>query len=201
MAIVRAHRVTYVGELGWEIYMPVDFARHVFATIWAAGAAHGLRLAGVHAMDSLRMEKAYRHFGHDITDEDHVLEAGLGFAVKTGKAKGAFGDFVGREAVLERRAGGVTRRLLQFKLIDPGPLLYHTEPIVKGGRMVGFLTSGAYGHTLGGAVGLGYVPVSAGETAADVARAAYQIEIAGARVAAIASSVPLYDPNSARIRM
>ena len=101
--LVRAHRITYVGELGWELYMPTEFARSTFDTVMAAGEPHGLRLVGMHAMDSLRIEKAYRHFGHDIGDEDHVLEAGLGFAVKTDKAKGRFGDFIGREGVLAKR--------------------------------------------------------------------------------------------------
>ncbi len=200
MAMVRAHRVTYVGELGWELYIPVEFARHVFETIMAAGGAHGLRLVGVHAMDSLRMEKAYRHFGHDIGDEDHVLEAGLGFAVKSDKPQGAFGAFIGRDAVLAKRNAGLSRRLVQFKLADPEPLLYHTEPIVCDGRVVGYLTSGSYGHTLGAAVGLGYVPCRAGESNAELLVKHYEIEVAGQRVPALASLQPLYDPTSARVR-
>jgi glycine cleavage system T protein len=200
MAVVRAHRVTYVGELGWEIYMPTEFARHVFGAIMTAGAPHSLRLAGIHAMDSLRMEKAYRHFGHDIGDEDHVLEAGLGFAVKTEKARGAFGDFIGRDAVLATRARGLERRLVQFKLADPQPLLYHAEPILKNGEVFGYLTSGAYGHTLGAAVGLGYVPCGAGGHAEELLAQQYEIEVAGTRVAATASLKPLYDPTGARIR-
>ena len=181
MALVRAHRVTYVGELGFELYMAADFARHVFATICAAGAAHGLRLAGVHAMDSLRMEKAYRHFGHDIGDEDHVLEAGLGFAVKADKPSGAFGDFVGRDAVLTKRRSGLRRRLVQLKLADPAPLLYHAEPIVMNGEIAGYLTSGSYGHTLGAAVGLGYVPCRPGESADALLSNKFEIEVAGER--------------------
>ena len=110
-ALARAHRVTYVGELGWELYVSAEQAAHVFETIAAAGAAHGLKLCGLHALDSCRIEKAFRHFGHDITDEDHVLEAGLGFAVKTGK-----GDFIGRDAVLRKREAGLDRRLVQFRL-------------------------------------------------------------------------------------
>lgn len=200
MALVRAHRVTYVGELGWELYMPVDFARHVFETITAAGAAHGLRLVGVHAMDSLRMEKAYRHFGHDIGDEDHVLEAGLGFAVKTKKAAGRYGDFIGRGAVLRKRETGLTKRFVQFKLQDPEPLLYHAEPIIMDGKVSGYLTSGAYGHTLGAAVGLGYVPCAPQDKPDDVLARLYEIEVAGQRFAATASLQPLYDPTGARTR-
>jgi glycine cleavage system T protein len=200
MALVRAHRVTYVGELGWELYMPVDFARHVFETIMAAGASHGLRLVGVHAMDSLRMEKAYRHFGHDIGDEDHVLEAGLGFAVKTKKPAGRYGDFIGRDAVLRKRETGLAKRFVQFKLNDPQPLLYHTEPIVMDGKVSGYLTSGAYGHTLGAAVGLGYVPCGLQDKPEDVLARRYEIEVAGERFTATASLQPMYDPTGMRIR-
>lgn len=200
MALVRAHRITYVGELGFELYMPTEFARHVFETIVSAGQSHGLRLAGMHAMDSLRIEKAYRHFGHDIADEDHVLEAGLGFAVKLDKPRGRFGDFIGREAVLAKRRAGLSRRLVQFKLADPGPLLYHTEPIVVDGAIDGYLTSGNYGHTLGGAIGLGYVACRPGETADEMLARRFEIEVAGERVAATASLKPLYDPTSSRIK-
>jgi glycine cleavage system T protein len=194
MGLARAHRVTYVGELGWELYVSTDQAAHVFETLVDAGADLGLRLCGLHAMDSCRIEKGYRHFGHDITDEDHVLEAGLGFAVKTGK-----GDFIGRDAVLARRDAGLGRRLLQFRLRDPEPLLYHGEPILRDGRIVGHLTSGAYGHALGAAIGLGYVPC-VGETVEAVLASAYEIDVAGRRVGAEASLLPLYDPRSERIR-
>ncbi len=200
MAIVRAHRVTYVGELGWELYMPAEFARHVFETIMTAGAPHGLRLVGLHAMDSLRIEKAYRHFGHDIGDEDHVLEAGLGFAVKPDKAKSTFGDFIGREAVLAKRSAGLTRRLVQFKLADSAPLLYHAEPILKDGKVISYVTSGAYGHSLGAAVGLGYLPCRLGETPEELIAARYEIEVAGERVPAVVSLRPFYDPAGVRIR-
>src|SRR6185295_16789987 len=139
MGLARAHRVTYVGELGWELYVSSDQGAHVFETLEEAGAAHGMMLCGLHALDSCRIEKAFRHFGHDITDEDHVLEAGLGFAVKPDK-----GDFIGREAVLRKRDVGLDRRLLQFRLTDPEPLLFHGEPIRRGGRIVGQVTSGNY---------------------------------------------------------
>jgi len=200
MATVRAHRITYVGELGWELYVPCDMARHVFDCLIDAGEGEGLRLAGMHVLDSCRMEKGFRHFGHDITDEDHVLEAGLGFAVKTGKPDGRFGAFVGRDAVIRRKEEGVGRRLLQFLLTDPEPLLYHTEPIVRDGAVVGYLTSGNYGHALGGAVGLGYVPVQGSESIADMLASRYEIEVAGERFAAKASLKPLYDPQSEKIR-
>ena len=195
MGLARAHRVTYVGELGWELYVPTDQAAHVFETLVEAGEQVGLTLCGLHAMDSCRIEKAYRHFGHDITDEDHVLEAGLGFAVKTGK-----GDFIGRDAVLRKRDAGLGRRLVQFRLRDPGPLLFHNEPILRDGRIVGQLTSGNYGHALGAAIGLGYVPCRPDETPEEMLAADYSIDVAGRIVPAEASLSPLYDPRSARVR-
>ena len=192
MGMARAHRVTYVGELGWELYIPTDQTAHVFETLMAAES--DLKLCGLHVLDSCRIEKAYRHFCHDITDEDHVLEAGLGFAVKTYK-----GEFIGRDAVLAKREAGLEKRLMQFQLNDPEPLLYHNEPILRDGQIIGHLTSGNYGHYLGAAVGLGYVPCT-GEALADVLASSYQIEIAGTRVDAIISSKPLYDPKSERIK-
>lgn len=200
MALVRAHRITYVGELGWELYMPTEFARQIFDLLVDAGETHGLRLAGVHAMNSLRLEKAYRDFGHDISDEDHVLEAGLGFAVKVDKRAGRFGDFLGRASVMQKKQAGLSRRLLQFQLLDPQPLLYHAEPILKDGALAGYLASGGYGHHLGAAIGLGYVPCEPGVADADLVASRYEIEVAGERIPALASVKPLYDPTSARIR-
>ncbi|MDF3212974.1 FAD-dependent oxidoreductase [Mesorhizobium sp. M7A.F.Ca.CA.001.09.2.1] len=195
MGLARAHRVTYVGELGWELYVSTDQAAHVFEAIEEAGADVGLKLCGLHTLDSCRIEKAFRHFGHDITDEDNVLEAGLGFAVKTAK-----GDFIGRDAVLRKKEAGLSRRLVQFRLKDPEPLLFHNEAILRDGKIVGPITSGNYGHHLGGAVGLGYVPCE-GESEADVLASSYEIEIAGERFAAEASLKPMYDPKSERSRM
>jgi 4-methylaminobutanoate oxidase (formaldehyde-forming) len=145
-------------------------------------------------MDSCRIEKAFRHFGHDITCEDHVLEAGLGFAVKTDKP-----EFIGRDAVLRRRGAGLTRRLLQFRLTDPEPMLYHNEPLLRDGEIVGYLSSGAYGHHLGAAIGMGYVPCK-GESADEVLASGYEIDVAGSRVRAEASLRPMYDPKSERMR-
>ncbi|TDE36010.1 GcvT family protein [Antarcticimicrobium sediminis] len=194
LGLARAHRVSYVGELGWEIYVSADMAAHAFETLWQAGEGMGLKLCGMHMMDCARIEKAFRHFGHDITCEDHVLEAGLGFAVKTDKPA-----FIGRDAVLRKRETGLERRLLQFRLSDPEPLLYHNEPILRDGQIVGYLSSGAYGHHLGGAIGMGYVPCT-GETAQQVLASAYEIDVAGTRVRAEASMKPMYDPKSERVR-
>ncbi|MFK5997229.1 MAG: FAD-dependent oxidoreductase [Rhodobacterales bacterium] len=195
MGLARAHRVTYVGELGWEIYASSDQAAHVFETLYAAGQDMGLKLCGMHMMDSCRIEKGFRHFGHDITCEDHVLEAGLGFAVQTDKP-----DFIGRDAVLKKKETGLENRLLQFKLDDAEPLLYHNEPVLRDGEIIGSVSSGSYGHTLGGAMGMGYVPCK-GETAADVLASTYEIDVSGVRVKATASLRPMYDPKSERVKV
>ena len=194
-ATVRAARITYVGELGWELYVATEFARGVFDALVEAGAPFGLTLAGLHALDSCRIEKAYRHWGHDIGDEDSPLEAGLMFAVKLDR-----GDFIGRDALLRRRDAGSGRRLVQFLLRDPAPLLYHDEPIWVADRLLGRTTSAAYGHTLGGAVALGYVRGDIGPVSELVGQAAFEIEVAGRRVPATASLAPMYDPDNLRIR-
>ena len=194
MGRARVHRVTYVGELGWEVYVSADMAGHVFETLHEAGQDMGLTLCGMHMMDTCRIEKGFRHFGHDITCEDHVLEAGLGFAVKTAKP-----DFIGRDAVLRKKDEGLTARLLQFRLSDAEPLLYHNEPILRNGDIVGYLSSGAYGHALGAAIGMGYVPCK-GETADEVLGSTYEIDVAGTRVRAEASLRPMYDPKSERVK-
>jgi len=195
MGLSRVHLVTYVGELGWEVYVSTDMADHVFEVLSEAGEDLGLKLCGMHMMDTCRIEKGFRHFGHDITCEDHVLEAGLGFAVKADKA-----DFIGRDAVLRKKEAGLENRLLQFKLSDAEPLLYHNEPVVRDGEIVGYLSSGAYGHALGAAIGMGYVPC-AGESAAEVLASSYEIDVMGTRVKAEASLKPLYDPKSERVKV
>lgn len=201
MALCRAHRISYVGELGWELYVPADMAAYVFEQIEHRGGDVGLKYCGLHALDSCRIEKAFRHLGHDITDEDHVLEAGLGFAVKPQKQSSRYGDFIGRAAVLEKRERGLARQMVQFRLKDPEPLIYHTEPILRDGRIVGYVTSGNYGHALGGAIGMGYVPREPGETASDLLGSTYAIEVAGEIVPAEASLKPMYDPRSERMRL
>jgi 4-methylaminobutanoate oxidase (formaldehyde-forming) len=196
-ARARASRITYVGELGWELYIPTEFAPAVFDALMAEGAPFGLRLAGYHALNSLRMEKAYRHWGHDISDEDSPLHAGLGFAVAWSKP----GGFIGREALLEQNEQGVTRRLVQFALQDPLPLLYHNEPIRRDGVIVGRISSGMFGHTVGKSLGMGYVANSAGPADRDfVMSGRYEIEVAGVRVPADAALTGPYDPAGIRVR-
>ena len=195
MGLARVHRVTYVGELGWEVYVSSDQAGHIFDTLFDAGQDLDMKLCGMHMMDSLRIEKGFRHFGHDITCEDHVLEAGLGFAVKTSKP-----DFIGRDAVLRKKENGLDRRLLQFVLNDSEPLLYHNEPILRDGELVGHLTSGNYGHTIGAAIGLGYVPCK-DETVSDILASNYEIDVAGSKIRADVGIKPIYDPKSDRVKI
>ena len=196
-ARVRASRITYVGELGWELYVPSDCVQSVYEEIIGAGVGCGLVHAGYHAMNSLRMEKGYRHFGHDIGEEDTPLEAGLGFAVSWDKP----GGFIGREALLAQRERGVRRRLVNFRLEAPEPLLYHNEPIWRDGRIVGRLTSGMFGHTVGAPLGMGYVENEGGAVSAEWAAAGrYELEVAAVRLPAIASLRPFYDPTGSRVR-
>jgi glycine cleavage system T protein len=195
-AMVRASRITYVGELGWELYIPAEFATGVYDTLVQAGADFNLQNVGMHAMNSLRMEKAYRHWGHDIADEDTPVEAGLGFAVAWDKP----GGFIGKEALEEQRQNGVTKRLVQFALDDPEPLLYHNEPIWRGDAIVGHITSGMFGHALGKSLGMGYVEDDGGVDEEFVNSGVYEIEVACERFPATASLRPFYDPKSERIK-
>ena len=196
-AIVRASRITYVGELGWELYIPTEFMTGVYDEIVAAGAAFGLKHCGYHALNALRMEKAYRHWGHDITDEDTPLEAGLGFAVKMDKP----GGFIGREALVKQKEEGLKQKLVQFLLKSPEPMLYHNEPIWQGERIAGYIRSGMYAHTLGASCGLGYVTAPDGGVVGPIGADDYEIEIAGVRYPVTASLKPLYDPSNARIKI
>ena len=200
MALARAHRISYVGELGWELYIPTEMAAYTFEKIIELDVSLRPKLCGMHVLDSCRLEKAYRHFGHDITDEDHVLEAGLGFAVKIDKAQSKFGEFLGRSAVIRKIDQGLRQRLVQFVLNDPEPLVYHNEPLFRDGKPVGRLTSGNYGHFLGRSVALGYVPIEPGETDDELLGSRYEIEIAGERCVAQASLKPAYDPSGKNMR-
>jgi 4-methylaminobutanoate oxidase (formaldehyde-forming) len=196
MTFVRAARVTYVGELGWELYVPTEFAVHVHEELVRAGEPFRLRHAGYHALDSLRIEKAYRHWGHDMTDEDSPLQAGLGFTVAWDKP----GGFIGRDALLRQRDKGIGRRLAVVVLGDEQPLLYHNEPILRDGRIVGRITSAAFGHTIGRPIGLGYVTRDDGPVTADwLAAGRIEVEVALERLPATASLRPPYDPANERI--
>jgi 4-methylaminobutanoate oxidase (formaldehyde-forming) len=191
-----ALRITYVGELGWELYMPTEFTGPVFDLLMDEGADLGLRLAGYHALDSLRCEKGYRHWGHDISPADTPLEAGLGFAVSFKKNS----DFVGREALERQKESGPRRRLVHFLMDDPEPILLHDEPIFRDGELVGMTTSGSFGYTLGRSVGMGYVDMPDGADKAWFEGASYKIELGGDQFSAKASVRPFYDPANERIR-
>ena len=195
-APVRATRITYVGELGWELYIPTEFAIGVYDQIVAAGRKHGLRLAGFHAMDSLRVEKAYRAWGLDIVDLDTPLEAGLRFAVAFDKDV----KFLGKEALLRQLESGVTKRLAVFTLDDPEPLLLGDEPIYRDGVLAGRTTCGTFGHTLGRSVGMGYVESEGGVTPGYIRAGSYEIEVAAERYTARARLTPPYDPKGERVR-
>tara|TARA_A100001234_G_scaffold38420_1_gene30713 strand:- start:1383 stop:3827 length:2445 start_codon:yes stop_codon:yes gene_type:complete len=193
--LARAHRVSYVGELGWEIYISSDQCAHVFEEIWKFQQEMKFNLCGIHALDSCRIEKAYRHFGHDITDEDHIVDAGLSFTADLSKK-----NFEGKESILTKRKIGSSKKMLQFKLNDPSKMIYHNEPVLRDNKIVGYLTSGNFGHTLGGCIGLGYVD-SKNLSNEEILSFDYSIDVAGEIVTAEASLKPMYDPKSERVRM
>jgi glycine cleavage system aminomethyltransferase T len=195
-AVVRASRITYVGELGWELYIPTEFAPDVFDRIVAAGKAFEARLCGYHALNSLRIEKGYRHFGHDVTDHDTPFEAGLGFCCDFAKPDG----FIGKEALVRQKEHGVSRRLLAFRFLDPAALSYHEEPIYRNDTIVGRTTSAMYGHTIGGNIALGYVAQDVAATEASLQAGPYEIEVAGRRYAVEGRLTAFYDPGMKRIK-
>jgi len=194
---VLAVRLSYAGELGWELYVPTAFALPVYDVIVAAGAAHGLSHCGYHTLNSLRMEKAYRDWSHDVGPDDSPLEAGLGFTVAWDKPGGC----VGLDALRAQRSDGLPRRrLVQFLLEDPEPLVHHNEPIYRDGALVGLVTSAMYGHTLGASVALGYVSHSDGVSDDYVLGGRYEVDLPDGRFAARPSLVPLYDPLGLKLR-
>jgi glycine cleavage system aminomethyltransferase T/glycine/D-amino acid oxidase-like deaminating enzyme len=182
-----ALRVTYVGELGWELYCPADLGTALWDTIWTAGRGHGLVAGGYKAIDSLRLEKGYRVWGADITPEETPFEAGLGFAVKLDKD-----DFVGRDALL---AAGAPERMLRCLTLDePRAVALGSEPVRVGGELVGRVTSGGYGYSVGQSIAYAYLPARH-ELGTEV-----EVEIFGEWVAGRVAAEPLFDPNGDRIR-
>ena len=190
-------RITYLGELGYELYVPTEQAMHAYERLVEAGAPLGLRHGGLKALASLRMEKGYRDYGHDLDNTDSVLACGLGFAVDLSKP----GGFLGREAVLAEKAKGpMKRRLVQILLEDPEPLMFHAEIVRREGKALGYVRSASYGFTLGGAVGLAMLEADEPIDQAFLDRAPFEVEIAGRLVRARASLRPFYDPKSERVR-
>ena len=192
MADVRATRVSFVGELGWELYIPVEFAAHVHETLAAAGIAH----AGLFALDACRIEKGFRHWGHDVGPEDTPLEAGLSFAVAWDKPSG----FAGRDALLEQRESGPARRLTMFAVEGAHPLLLHDEPIYRDGKLAGRTTSGGRGFRTGLSLCLGYIECPPGTPKSALMEGSQEISVAGERFALRPLDRPPYDPTGARMR-
>ena len=197
-ARVLCVRITYLGELGYELYVPAEHAVHVYDRLVDAGRAFGLRHAGLKALSSLRMEKGYRDYGHDIDNTDSVLEAGLGFAVALDKP----GGFIGRDAVAAKKAAGpLTRRLAQVLVTDPEPMMFHAEVVRRDGVPVGYVRAASYGFTLGGAVGLAMIDPGRPVDQEYLDGGEWSVEIGAARYPAVVSLRPLYDPRSERVRM
>ena len=198
-ATVRASRITYVGELGWELYVSAEHGLDVYEQLQTAGAAFGLTHAGYHAMAACRIEKGYRHWGHDIGDEDTPLESGLGFTIAWDKP----GGFTGRAALLARHGERLKRQLVQVRLEDASaqaPLLYHEEPLVRDGVIVGSVKSGAWGHRTGRSLAMGYVSTPEGVTGDWLTSGRWEVEIACERHAARVQTEAWYDPTNRRIR-
>ncbi len=192
-ALVRAVRITYVGELGWELHASMDQALLVYDTLMAAGADLGVTNAGHYAINSLRLEKGYRAWGAELSTDDTPLEAGLEFALDWKK------EFLGRVALLKQKEVGVKRRLAIFVLEDPEPVLWGGEPIYRDGVCVGYTASGSYGHTVGGAIAMGYVNHAAGATAEFVRAGQYEIVIGDRRWRAKVHLRAPYDPERKRV--
>ncbi|MEE9322772.1 MAG: FAD-dependent oxidoreductase [Granulosicoccus sp.] len=197
-APIRVTRVSYVGELGWELSVPVEMAIPVFDRLMTAGESHGLVLAGLHALDSCRIEKKFLHYGHDVAGSDTPLEAGAGFVCAMEKDI----RFIGHEVIARQKDTGehLKKRLVQFVLDDPQPLFYHHEPILVGGACLGYLSSGAYGHTLGASTGLGYVKSEEKIDLDWLQSNIIEIDVAGERYGASASLRAAYDPAGMRMR-
>ena len=196
-ARVLVIRITYLGELGYELYIPAEHAVQVHDLLVEQGRKVGLKHAGLKALASLRMEKGYRDYGHDIDNLDSPLEVGLGFAVDLKKP----GGFLGKDAVLAKKAEGpLKRRLLQVLVRDPEPLMYHAEIVYRDGKAVGNIRAASYGFTLGGAVGLAMVHADEPMTEQWLKDGVWEVDIAGTRYPALASLKPLYDPEMARIK-
>jgi 4-methylaminobutanoate oxidase (formaldehyde-forming) len=187
-----------VGELGYELYIPAEQALHVYERIIAAGEEFGLAHVGLKALGSLRMEKGYRDYGHDIDNTDGPYEVGLGFALDLKKPDG----FIGKEAVLAQKARGpLTRRLVQVLVKDPEPLMFHAEVVRRDGLPVGYIRAASYGHTLGGAVGLAMIEPKGVVDEAYLGSGRWEVDIAGKLYPAMVSARPLYDPQMKRIHV
>ena len=195
-AKVTAQRLSYSGELGWEIFVTPDLAEHVFETLMDAGKDYGLRLIGGEALNALRIEKGFVHWGHDMAYTEAPHQIGLDFACKPNKAI----PFIGRDAYLARKAQAEGPFLCSIKLCDPEPMLHHNEPVLRDGQVAGYVTSAAHGHTVGAAVGLCFVSLSEGETGrSSLSQGRYSVMVEGKKIEAELSLAPFHDPKSERM--
>ena len=194
---VLALRVTYVGELGWELHLPVEYATTVYAALMAEGKEHGLCSAGYRAIESLRLEKGYRAWGAEIGPDHTPLEAGLGWCVKLKNDI----PFKGRDAIAAQKQAGVNKMLACFTVDDPDVVLLGRETIYRNGERVGWLTSGGYGHTVQKSIGYGYVRNPHGVDRAHVLDGKYALEVGSRRVPCQVHLGALYDPTSSRVKM
>jgi glycine cleavage system aminomethyltransferase T len=195
MASVRATRVSFVGELGYELYVPTEYAASLLRTVMRAGEAFGLVCCGHYALDGCRLEKGYRHWGHDIGPKETPLEAGLSHAVSWGKS-----GFLGEAALRHQKSGGISRRLMHFAVEGASPLLLHDEPIYRDGQLAGLTTSGGLGFRTGLSLCLGYVKHDPGEPRDQLLNSAYEIAVAGKRYTMKALAKAPYDPAGSRLR-
>eukprot|EP00455_Lapot_gusevi_P049055 TRINITY_DN6880_c0_g1_i1.p1 TRINITY_DN6880_c0_g1~~TRINITY_DN6880_c0_g1_i1.p1 ORF type:complete len:878 (-),score=245.93 TRINITY_DN6880_c0_g1_i1:263-2896(-) len=201
-ARVTCARITYLGELGYELHIPTEHALHVYEALLEAGTPLGLTHCGLKALASLRMEKAYRDYGHDMDNTDTLLEVGLGFTADMKKP----GGFIGKEAVLKQQAeqksaGGLPKRLCQILVKDPEPMMYHAEVVYRDGKPLGEIRAASYGHTLGGAVGLAMLETDQPITKTYLTTGRWEVEINGKMYPCVASLAPLYDPNNTKIKV
>ena len=185
-----ALRVTYVGELGWELYPSVEYAGALWDTLISAGEPHGLVPAGYRAIDTLRLEKGYRAWSSDITPEEQPFEAGLGFAVRMDVP-----GFIGNEALERAQTSGITKKLCCLTLGDEGAMTLGNEPVFCGGRVVSRVTSGGIGYAVGASIAYAYLPVDLA-----VAGTSCEVEVFGERVPATVANEPLWDPKGERIK-
>ena len=188
---VRALRVTYVGELGWELYCPTEYGQGLWRALWQAGEPHGMVAAGYRAIDSMRLEKGYLVWGADITPDETPYEAGLGFAVKLDKE----GGFIGRDALAEAKERGPSKRLATILLSDPRSVALGNEPVRIDGEICGRVTTGGYGYTVERSIAYAYVPPERAEPGTAV-----EIEIFGSWIDGEIAEGPLFDPEGERIR-
>jgi len=196
-ALMRALRVSYVGELGWELHVPVECAAMIYQRLMGAGEAHGIVNAGYRAIESLRLEKAYRAWSADIGPDHNPVQAGLGWAVDLASGK----DFIGREAIVEQQQTPLVKSLAGFTLADRDVVLLGRETIYRNGERVGWLSSAGWGYTLETNIGLGYVRNKDGVDRDYLQSGSYELEVAGERVPCELQLQPLYDPKMTRMKV